>query len=328
MKKTLLIIALAVLPAAVSAAEENGNDKSQETKLVENAAQAGKDSETPSGQAYRPPPYLPPLPGRNLRLTPKERRGVYYGKQWANNTDVPARGEDGSIVFVFGATLPSVVCAPLFVCDLALQPGEVVNDINIGDGVRWQITPATQGAGATLVTHVMIKPTDIGLKTNLVITTDRRAYTIKLVSRRKDWMPRVSFFYPEEPEAKWSAFRAQQENLREASLTAEPVENAANLDFAYEIYGDRPRWRPVRVYTNGAKTYIQFPRGVAHGDLPALVALGDDGGLFSEPSKQLVNYRYVYGRFEVDKVLDRAMLISGVGWDQVTVKIRRSRRSR
>jgi type IV secretory pathway VirB9-like protein len=82
----------------------------------------------------------------------------------------------------------------------------------------------------------------------------------------------------------------------------------------------------VRVYTSGAKTYIQFPKGVAHGDLPALVALGDDGGLFTEPSKQLVNYRYVQGRFEVDKVLDRAALISGVGWDQTTVKI--SRRGR
>ena len=49
--------------------------------------------------------------------------------------------------FVFGATLPTVVCAPLYVCDLVLQAGEAVNDLNIGDSVRWQITPATQGTG-------------------------------------------------------------------------------------------------------------------------------------------------------------------------------------
>lgn len=322
MSRVLLIIALAALPVA-AAAEGSGHAGNWQPKLADNTDKAGN---TPPSQAYRPPPYLPPLPGRNLRLTPKERRGIHYGRQWANNADFPARGEDGSVVFLFGATLPAVVCAPLFVCDLALQPGEIVNDINIGDGIRWQITPATQGAGDNLVTHVMIKPTDIGLKTNLVITTDRRAYTIKLVSRRKDWMPRVSFFYPEEPQAQWSAYRAHQERLREASAAAEPVESAANLDFAYDISGDDPSWRPVRVYSNGAKTYIQFPSGVAHGDLPALVALGDDGGLFSEPSKQLVNYRYVHGRFEVDKVLDRAMLISGVGWDQVTVKIHRNGR--
>jgi type IV secretion system protein VirB9 len=226
-------------------------------------------------------------------------------------------------VFVFGATLPVIVCAPLYVCDLALQPGEAINDINIGDGVRWQITPAAQGSGDGLITHVMIKPTDIGLATNLVITTDRRAYTIQLVSRRKDWMPRVSFFYPDEASAQWSAYRQYQDSLREAAAAAEPAPSAAHLDFAYEVSGDNPSWRPVRVYSNGVKTYIQFPQGVAHGDLPALVALGSEGGLFTEPSKQLINYRYVNGRFEVDKVLDRAALISGVGWDQVSVRIRR-----
>ena len=66
--------------------------------------------------------------------------------------------------------------------------------------------------------------------------------------------------------------------------------------------------------------------GVRHGELPALVALAGDGGLFTEPNKQLVNYRYVNGRFEVDRILDRAALISGVGWDQVEVKIARSRK--
>jgi P-type conjugative transfer protein TrbG len=272
------------------------------------------------------PPRIDPLPGPNVPLSPKERHGIRYGKEWANNRDVPARGEDGSIVFVFGSTLPTVVCAPLYVCDLALQTGESVNDLNVGDSVRWQITPATQGAGERLTTHVMIKPMDVGLLTNLVITTDRRAYTIKLISQRTEWMPRVSFFYPEDARSEWGAYRTRQEASREKAASAAPAESAAHLDFAYDISGDSPSWRPVRVYASGAKTYIQFPKGVAHGDLPALVALGDDGGIFTEPSKQLVNYRYVQGRFEVDKVLDRAALISGVGWDQTTVKI--SRRGR
>ncbi len=321
MKRTVCLIALAALPAS-AIADDNGQALSWKPVLADSA----KDTaETPPRKPHRPP-SLGPLSGRNLRLTPKERHGLAYGREWANNRDMPARGEDGSIVFVFGSTLPVVVCAPLYVCDLTLQPGEVVNDINIGDGVRWQITPATQGAGDNLITHVMIKPTDIGLATNLVITTDRRAYTISLISRRRDWMPRVSFFYGQDVTEQWSAYRTHRQALREASLAAEPETGAANLDFAYEISGDTPSWRPVRVYSNGAKTYIQFPRGVRHGDLPALVALGDEGGLFTEPAKQLVNYRYVNGRFEVDKVLGQAALISGVGWDQVTVKIRRQGR--
>ena len=43
------------------------------------------------------------------------------------------------------------------------------------------------------------------------------------------------------------------------------------------------------------------------------------------PTPQLVNYRFVAGRFEVDKVLDRAQLISGVGRDQTQVTITQER---
>ncbi len=322
MRKAVLLIALAALPATAARGQERRGAEGWKPTLADSSKDAGETSPT---IAHRPPPPITPLTGPNLRLTPKEQQGIRYGRQWADNPDFPARGEDGSVVFIFGSTLPVVVCAPLYVCDLVLQPGEVVNDINIGDGVRWQITPATQG-GDNLTTHVMIKPTDIGLVTNLVITTNRRAYTIKLVSRRTDWMPRVSFFYPDDMRAEWSAYRVRQDHLREASLRAEPEASAANLDFAYSISGDHPSWRPIRVYSNGAKTYIQFPREIAHGDLPALVALAGDDGLFTEPTKQLVNYRYVNGRFEVDKVLEQAALISGVGWDQATVKITRNGR--
>ena len=253
-----------------------------------------------------PPPRLGPFDGPQTPLTKKERRGVAYGRQWANNPDMPARGEDGSITFVFGSTLPTVVCAPLYV----------------GDSVRWQITPATQGAGDATITHVIIKPTDIGLMTNLIITTDRRAYTIKLVSRAEDWMPRVSFSYPDDVRAQWLAYGRKAASAREEAGSTDR-RGSADFDFGYDISGDSPRWRPVRVFASGAKTYIEFPRDIGAGDLPTLVALGDDGGLFTEPSKQLVNYRFVHGRFEVDKVLGRAALISGVGGDQVSVRIER-----
>jgi type IV secretion system protein VirB9 len=240
---------------------------------------------------------------------------------------MPARGADGSIVFIFGATLPTVVCAPLYVCDLVLQAGETVNDLNVGDSVRWQITPATQGAGEESITHVIIKPTDVGLVTNLIITTNRRAYTIKLVSRAEDWMPRVSFHYPSDLRGQWGAYR-QAASARSEAAGAAIGSGAADFDFGYSLSGDSPSWRPVRVFSNGAKTYIEFPRDIGSGELPTLVALGDDGGLFTEPSKQLVNYRFVNGRFEVDKVLLRAALISGVGRDQVAVRIERQGRGR
>jgi type IV secretion system protein VirB9 len=311
MIRRTLIAGLALLPASLAAAEGWTTSVQPADSLKEGKAR-------PDG----PPPRLNPLGGPQAPLTRKERRGVAYGRQWAENPDMPARGADGGIVFTFGATLPTVVCAPLYVCDLVLEAGETVNDLNIGDSVRWQIIPATQGAGEDQTTHVIIKPTDIGLITNLIITTNRRAYTIKLVSRAEDWMPRIAFHYPDNLRLQWGAYR-QAASARSEAAQAAIGSGAADFDFGYSVSGDNPAWRPVRVFANGAKTYIEFPSDIGAGDLPTLVALSDDGGLFTEPSKRLVNYRFINGRFEVDKVLQRAALISGVGRDQIAVRIER-----
>lgn len=100
-------------------------------------------------------------------------------------------------------------------------------------------------------------------------------------------------------------------------------ENVANLNFGFRLSGDSPAWRPLRVYTDGEKTYIQFPRAMAFGSAPALVGLDNDGGWFSSPSQQMVNYRIAGDRYVVDRVLDRAELVSGVGGGQTRVMITR-----
>ena len=189
--------------------------------------------------ALPPPPATAPLFSPEQALTAKERKGVRFGKEWAGNRDKPARGDEGATVFVFGSTLPTIVCAPLYVCDLALQEAESVNDLNVGDSVRWKITPAAQGAGEAVVTHVLIKPTDAGLITNLVITTNKRTYIIKLVSREKDWMPRVAFEYPDDANAQWKAYRARLDDKR------------------VETQADRSRRRQLRRI--GSISNIRFP---------------------------------------------------------------------
>ena len=276
------------------------------------------------------PPPLDPLAGvANPPCPQKKSEGVAYGKEWRGNRDKPARGSDGSIVYMFGATLPSIVCAPLYVCDLVLQPGETVKTINVGDSVRWQITAAEQGAGDALITHVIIKPTDVGLLTNMVITTDRRAYVVKLLSRADDWMPMVTFDYPDASRASWSVYRAQraaEQEARDAEKAAAP-EPAGPIDDGYRLSGDRPRWRPQRVYTDGVKTFVEFHEDVANGELPALVTTADDPSflqlesLFNGPQRQLVNYRKDGNRFVVDKVLDKAALVMGVGSQATVVEI-------
>ena len=119
----------------------------------------------------------------------------------------PTSGKNGVVTYLFGVQQPSVVCAVLQVCDVALQAGEQVNSINLGDTARWTIEPAITGSGANEVQHIIIKPMDVGLETSLVVTTDRRAYHIRLRSHRTEYMPQVMFAYPDEDQAKWAVYR-------------------------------------------------------------------------------------------------------------------------
>lgn len=266
---------------------------------------------------------LPPIPmisSDRVPLDAKEAHAIRLANEWKKHPDRPHRGADGSVKYLFGATLPTLVCTPLQVCSIALQRGEVVNDVHAGDNARWKITPGTTGSGADTTTVIIVKPTDAGLVTNLTVTTDRRLYTIKLASTQKDWIPVLSFDYPDEVEREWAAYREKQAT-HTYNNTMPTGQNLANLDFGFRLQGDNPSWKPVRVYSDGSKTYIQFHSASFGGEAPALIALGNDGNLFSDPSEKIVNYRVIGDRYVVDKVLDRAALITGVGHDQIRVTI-------
>jgi type IV secretion system protein TrbG len=120
----------------------------------------------------------------------------------------------------------------------------------------------------------------------------------------------------------WSAYR-QTVSFGAAANTLPTGENVANLDFGFQLSGDNPGWKPLRVYTDGAKTYIEFPRSISFTSAPTLVALDNSGGWFSSGTTQMVNYRMTGDRYVVDRVLDRAELISGVGSGQTRVVITR-----
>jgi P-type conjugative transfer protein TrbG len=268
---------------------------------------------------------LPPVPlmsSARVRLDAKEAHGVKLANEWKKRPDIPHRTSDGSVKYLYGATLPTLVCTPLQVCSIQLQAGEVVNDVHAGDRQRWKITPATSGKGDSLTTYIIVKPTDAGLTTNLFVTTDRRSYMIKLASTQHEWIPVLSFDYPDDVDRAWADYRATQAQHINAT-TLPSGQNLAALDFDFELGGDTPGWRPQRVYTDGQKTYIQFTSTNFGGEAPALVVLGNDGGLFTDPSEQLVNYRVIGDRYVVDKVLNHAALITGVGGDQVKVTIER-----
>ncbi|MBK8815656.1 MAG: P-type conjugative transfer protein TrbG [Methylococcaceae bacterium] len=264
---------------------------------------------------------------KNPTLSKQERRALAIANKWKGHNSIgmaPSPGKNGAVSYLFGAQQPSVVCAVLQVCDVALQAGEQVNSINLGDTARWTIEPAITGSGENEVQHIIIKPMDVGLETSLVVTTNRRTYHLRLRSHRKEYMPQVVFTYPDEEQTKWNALRKQAAKKRQDKTIAKTGEYLGNLDFAYEIEANGSiSWTPVRVFNDKQKTIIEMPDAMAQTEAPTLLVVRREGGLFEDDETVQVNYRIQGNRYIVDSVFDSAILIAGIGNNQDSVTIKR-----
>jgi type IV secretion system protein VirB9 len=264
----------------------------------------------------------------NPKLTAQEKAGLDISRKWVASTSAsvkPVPGPDGTIRFLYGQSQPSIVCAVLQVCDVELEPGEQVSSVNVGDAVRWLVEPALSGAGDEAIQHLVIKPLDVGLDTSLMVTTNRRTYHLRLRSHRTEYMPRVAFSYPESAEQKWAAMKkhtmaAQTRN----PATASTHEYLGNLDFGYRVVGNAP-FKPTRVYNDGVKTIIEMPSTFSQGEAPTLLVVRDSGSAFKKDDQVMVNYRVQDGRYIVDTLFEKAVLIAGVGAGQRKVTIERRR---
>jgi P-type conjugative transfer protein TrbG len=262
--------------------------------------------------------------GKNPTLTAQEKASIAISEKFQATTakTPPAIGPDGSILFVYGRQQPSIVCSVLQVCDVALQAGEQVNSLNLGDTVRWTVDPAITGSGPNEVQHLIIKPHDVGLDTSLVVTTDRRTYHLRLRSHRTMYMPLVAFVYQEESVSKWQAIKDREKKEIQEKTNPQTGEYMGNLNFNYEVTGDTS-WKPTRVYNDGTKTIIEMPPSMSQTEAPTLLVVRKDGGLFTDDETVMVNYRIQSNRYIVDTVFEKAILIAGVGGSQDIVTIQR-----
>ena len=262
------------------------------------------------------------LTGSNPALTPQEQAGLAYGEQGTTAGSAPVAGANGFITFPYGVNQIGIVCAPLHVCDVALQPGEHVNSVNVGDNVRWSIEPALTGSGAEEVQHVIIKPREVGLETSLVIATNRRAYYLRLRSHKTRYMPQVAFSYPEDSAVKFEILKARQQREIKEKTILQTSDYLPKLSFEYDVTG-HAAWKPVRVYNDGARTVIEMPPSIAQTEAPILLIVRKEGGLFTDAEEVMVNYSLQDRRYIVDTVFEKAVLVAGVGSNQDRVTIQR-----
>jgi type IV secretion system protein VirB9 len=207
-----------------------------------------------------------------------------------------------------------IYTAPGQVTDIILQEGEQLvgpGPVAAGDTLRWIIGDTVSGTGSARRVHILVKPTRADIATNLVINTDRRTYHLELRTGGGAYMAAVSWIYPQD---ELIALRVAEAERERTAPLASGIDVTA-LNFRYRIGGDRPDWRPVRVFDDGRQIFVEFAEGVARGDMPPLFAIGASG------AAELVNYR-VAGRYMiVDRLFERAELRLASGKRGVRVSI-------
>lgn len=178
--------------------------------------------------------------------------------------------------------------SPSFISAILLEPGESLGDVAAGETSRWMVQETSAETGIDGRTIVLVKPQATGLRTNIVLVTDRRTYTIEAIAQAGSaYSAQIAWCYPAEEEA------------RMASVD--------QLHFGYRVRatrGGRPSWMPTRVFDDGRRTWIEMPEAVASSDLPPLFVITGEGA-------ELVNYRVQGRRYMVDRIFDVAELRLG-----------------
>ena len=186
--------------------------------------------------------------------------------------------------------------APGRVIDIQLQPGEKLSGpVIAGDTVRWVVGTATSGNG-NAITHVLVKPIMAGIETNFIITTDRHYYHLIAKSLDRNFLPTVSWTYPQDEMAKFETY-SQEGHASGDTLVTDGI-SPDKLNFKYKIDpDDEYPWTPVRVFDDGSKTYIQMSRNMKNTEAPVFF-VKDKRGL------NLVNYRVKGDYYIIDRLFD------------------------
>ena len=165
---------------------------------------------------------------------------------------------------------------------------ERIENVSIGDGVAWQVTPNKKAS------LLFLKPIEKAASTNMTVVTDRRRYAFELRSGVRggvtapDMAYVVRFLYPPDP-------------MPPAVAVVTPPAPPEQRNIRYTYTGSRASL-PSLVFDDGHFTYFQWPENVS---VPALFVIGPDGG------ESLVNYSVRDGYQVVEQTAPKFILRDG-----------------
>ncbi|HET9147018.1 MAG TPA: TrbG/VirB9 family P-type conjugative transfer protein [Acetobacteraceae bacterium] len=286
------------------------------------AADPGKPS-TPAGpnhassaQEWNNLVKAPPSAREQFQTRRQAIKALVTAKQAGTISSLPPiAGSDGSILYPYGESWPTVVSSPLHFAVIELAPGDKPSQVVVGEPGEWRITQAMAGNRPILA----VSPRFAGLHTNLMITAvsaggESRVYYLNLVSDNANYVPKVGFYFPSQMQTAWNQAATDAADSTVATL---PGLTAKDLDFNWKIRCGGGGWfsdsdcraiKPTRVFDDGTHTYIQVPGNLANtSGLPTVLATNSAG----QPA--LINFRVKNGYYVLDGVPAQIKLIAGVG---------------
>lgn len=265
----------------------------------------------------------------------------------------------GLVTFAYGSGIPTVVCALLELTDLAFEKGESILSVQLGDSVRWNIESAISGSANDSIEHLIVKPLEAGLKTSMLITTDRRTYHIRLKSTEADFMPAVVFSYPnslklpskkhygDDSYLQYTSNYDSNEDHNDYSETNSSLNNYSSVqNVSYEgnsrpalnvaaTYNDSTQKRnynysvdgdskiiPQNIYDDGKRTFIVMNNPINSSYLPVLQEISSESFLFfGEDKTNTINFTYFDNTFVVDGLYSHLRLISKNGEEKQSADV-------
>ena len=193
-----------------------------------------------------------------------------------------------------------IYCREGFLTTIYFNPDEERTFMAGGDTERWTVEEGITGSKDGNRTIVTLKPFMTGIKTNLIINTNKRTYNFFLHAANDWYNPMVTFRYPQDIMLK-NLKRKQQE----AQLT--PI-NLENLNYSYEWKKTKDPWCPMQVFDDGEKTFILLSKKADAYQLPVIFIRDEQTG---KEAMVRGNYNPDTNYFIIDRLVNQVVLQYG-----------------
>jgi type IV secretion system protein TrbG len=231
--------------------------------------------------------------------TPEVQEAIEHGQPWPTFRWPRQR----LVPYTKHAAPLTLDLSPTDDVDLALQHGETIDGVSLGDSEEFMAAPIM-----SVLPHLILKCKVTGKDTTgAVYVSSGRIYRLHLHCRDKTTLDSISYYYPDQVLAAMHAADAAPATPPQQADPIAPIVDASRINRSYKIDGPANiPWRPLSVADDGTRVWVQLPKTTS----PTAPVLTIDGG-------QIANYRMRGQYIVVDELFNHAQLTSGN--DKVTI---------